>query len=104
MATTVDRPTITILDQPCCTPPRTPTVTEPEAETYAAWFKALANRSTGIVSAGAGAATELITVLLRAPADRKKFPWPAASPVRTMFPTYAWCVLTTRRGHTMWCS
>jgi DNA-binding transcriptional ArsR family regulator len=28
---------------PCCTPPGTPTVAEPEAETYAAWFKALAD-------------------------------------------------------------
>ena len=27
----------------CCTPPGTPTVTEPDAETYAAWFKALAD-------------------------------------------------------------
>src|SRR5829696_869503 len=28
---------------PCCTPPGTPSVSEPEAETYAAWFKALAD-------------------------------------------------------------
>jgi ArsR family transcriptional regulator, arsenate/arsenite/antimonite-responsive transcriptional repressor len=27
----------------CCTPPGTPTVTESDAETYAAWFKALAD-------------------------------------------------------------
>jgi len=27
----------------CCTPPGTPTVTEMDAETYAAWFKALAD-------------------------------------------------------------
>jgi ArsR family transcriptional regulator, arsenate/arsenite/antimonite-responsive transcriptional repressor len=27
----------------CCTPPGTPTVTERDAETYAAWFKALAD-------------------------------------------------------------
>ena len=27
----------------CCTPPGTPTVTEPDAEIYAAWFKALAD-------------------------------------------------------------
>ena len=35
----LERPTLTILEQPCCTLPGTPTV-EPEAETYAAWFKA----------------------------------------------------------------
>ena len=28
---------------PCCTPPGTPSVSEPEAESYAAWFKALAD-------------------------------------------------------------
>ena len=28
---------------PCCTPPGTLSVSEPEAETYAAWFKALAD-------------------------------------------------------------
>jgi len=43
VATTLERPTIAILDQPCCTPPGMPTVAEPEAETYAAWFKALAD-------------------------------------------------------------
>jgi len=43
VSTTFERPAITVLDQPCCTPPGTPTVAEPEAETYAAWFKALAD-------------------------------------------------------------
>jgi len=40
---TVDRPTITVLEPPCCTPPGTPTVEDAEAETYAGWFKALAD-------------------------------------------------------------
>jgi DNA-binding transcriptional ArsR family regulator len=31
------------MEQPCCVPPGTPTVDETEAETYAAWFKALAD-------------------------------------------------------------
>src|SRR5215213_5407752 len=39
VSTTLERPTLAILEQPCCTP----TVTEPDAETYAAWFKALAD-------------------------------------------------------------
>jgi DNA-binding transcriptional ArsR family regulator len=43
VALTVERPPSLILDQPCCTPPGTPTVTEAEADTYAAWFKALAD-------------------------------------------------------------
>src|SRR3954454_11446488 len=43
VSTTLERPTITVLDQSCCTPPGTPTVAETEAETYAAWFKALAD-------------------------------------------------------------
>jgi DNA-binding transcriptional ArsR family regulator len=43
VAATLDRPTIAILEQPCCTPPGTPTVAEAEAETYAGWFKALAD-------------------------------------------------------------
>jgi DNA-binding transcriptional ArsR family regulator len=43
VSTTLERPTLAILEQPCCTPPGTPTVTEPDAETYAAWFKALAD-------------------------------------------------------------
>ena len=43
MSTTLERPTITTLEQPCCTPPGTPTVAEPDAETYASWFKALAD-------------------------------------------------------------
>jgi DNA-binding transcriptional ArsR family regulator len=42
VATTLERPTIAILE-PCCAPPGGPNVTEPEAETYAAWFKALAD-------------------------------------------------------------
>lgn len=43
VATTLARPTILIEGQPCCTPPGTPTVEEAEAETYAGWFKALAD-------------------------------------------------------------
>lgn len=43
MSTTLDRPTITILGQPCCTPPGALAIDEPDAETYAAWFKALAD-------------------------------------------------------------
>jgi DNA-binding transcriptional ArsR family regulator len=43
VATTIERPTLPVLQAPCCTPPGTTTVTEPEAETYAAWFKALAD-------------------------------------------------------------
>jgi DNA-binding transcriptional ArsR family regulator len=43
VSATLNRPAITVLDPPCCTPPGTPTVAEPEAETYAAWFKALAD-------------------------------------------------------------
>jgi ArsR family transcriptional regulator, arsenate/arsenite/antimonite-responsive transcriptional repressor len=43
VSTTLERSTVTILDQPCCTPPGTPTVTDDEAETYASWFKALAD-------------------------------------------------------------
>jgi ArsR family transcriptional regulator, arsenate/arsenite/antimonite-responsive transcriptional repressor len=43
VSTTPERPTITIQDQPCCTPPGRPTVDESAAETYAAWFKALAD-------------------------------------------------------------
>jgi DNA-binding transcriptional ArsR family regulator len=39
--------TIELITKPdsasCCTPPGTPTVTEPDAETFAAWFKALAD-------------------------------------------------------------
>src|SRR5919107_5164140 len=39
--------TIDLISMPdsasCCTAPGTPTVTEPDAETYAAWFKALAD-------------------------------------------------------------
>ena len=31
------------LQEACCTPPGTPSISEPEAETYAAWFKALAD-------------------------------------------------------------
>ncbi len=43
MSATLERPIITTLGQPCCTPPGTPTVEEAEAETYASWFKALAD-------------------------------------------------------------
>jgi DNA-binding transcriptional ArsR family regulator len=45
VTTTLERPTITVLtpEQPCCIPPGTPAVSEPEAETYASWFKALAD-------------------------------------------------------------
>lgn len=43
MSTTLDRPTIIIDGQPCCTPPGQPTVSEAEAAEYAAWFKALAD-------------------------------------------------------------
>jgi DNA-binding transcriptional ArsR family regulator len=43
VSTTLERPSLTVLPAPCCTPPGTPTVTEPEAATYAAWFKALAD-------------------------------------------------------------
>ena len=38
---TTERPTLKILEQPCCTPPGTPTVTEADAAEYAVWFKAL---------------------------------------------------------------
>jgi DNA-binding transcriptional ArsR family regulator len=40
---TLDRPTIIIDAQPCCTPPGLPTVSEADATAYAAWFKALAD-------------------------------------------------------------
>lgn len=43
MATTLERPTILIAGQACCTPPGLPTVSETDAERYAAWFKALAD-------------------------------------------------------------
>jgi DNA-binding transcriptional ArsR family regulator len=43
VSTTLDRPTINILGEACCTPPGSPTVDEPEAEMYASWFKALAD-------------------------------------------------------------
>ena len=33
----------TVVTAPCCAPPGTPTVAERDAETYAAWFKALAD-------------------------------------------------------------
>ncbi len=42
MNATLERPGITI-SEPCCASPGTPTVAEAEAETYAAWFKALAD-------------------------------------------------------------
>jgi ArsR family transcriptional regulator, arsenate/arsenite/antimonite-responsive transcriptional repressor len=40
--TILERPMLTI-QEPCCTPPGEPTVGETEAETYASWFKALAD-------------------------------------------------------------
>ena len=43
MPATLERPRIMIDGQPCCTPPGVPTVEQVEAETYAAWFKALAD-------------------------------------------------------------
>ena len=43
MATTLERPTIIIDSPPCCTPPGAATVSEPEAEEFASWFKALAD-------------------------------------------------------------
>lgn len=43
VATLLERPTITIQGQACCTPPGTPTVGEAEAAEYASWFKALAD-------------------------------------------------------------
>src|SRR5919112_537413 len=43
MSAILDRPTIIIDEQPCCTPPGEPTVSETEATEYAAWFKALAD-------------------------------------------------------------
>jgi DNA-binding transcriptional ArsR family regulator len=43
VATTLERPTIIIDSQPCCTPPGAATVSEPEAEEFASWFKALAD-------------------------------------------------------------
>jgi DNA-binding transcriptional ArsR family regulator len=43
MSATLDRPTIIIDGQPCCTPPGVPTVSEADASEYAAWFKALAD-------------------------------------------------------------
>ena len=43
VSTILEQPSLTVLTQPCCTPPGTPTVDEPEAEIYAAWFKALAD-------------------------------------------------------------
>ena len=41
-ATVLDRPQ-TIAVVPCCPSPAAPAVAEPEAEAYAAWFKALAD-------------------------------------------------------------
>lgn len=43
MLIATERPTLQILEQPCCTPPGTPTLTEADASEYAAWFKALAD-------------------------------------------------------------
>jgi DNA-binding transcriptional ArsR family regulator len=41
--TTLERPTITIQGQACCTPPGLPTVSDAQAEEFASWFKALAD-------------------------------------------------------------
>jgi DNA-binding transcriptional ArsR family regulator len=43
VSATIDRPTILIDGQACCTPPGQPTISEAEATEYAAWFKALAD-------------------------------------------------------------
>jgi DNA-binding transcriptional ArsR family regulator len=43
VASTLERPTITILNQPCCTPPAAPTISDVEAAEFARWFKALAD-------------------------------------------------------------
>src|SRR3954471_8654223 len=43
MATTLERPSIIIDGQACCTPPGSTTVSEAEAEEFAGWFKALAD-------------------------------------------------------------
>jgi DNA-binding transcriptional ArsR family regulator len=43
VAVTRESPTITVLQPPCCVPPGVPTVDASEAETYASWFKALAD-------------------------------------------------------------
>ena len=43
MPVTQDRPTIAITTEPCCSAPGAPTIEHSEAETYAAWFKALAD-------------------------------------------------------------
>jgi DNA-binding transcriptional ArsR family regulator len=41
--TALERPTITSLGQPYCTPPGMPTIDVPDGEIYAPWFKALAD-------------------------------------------------------------
>lgn len=43
MTVTQDRPSITLTADTCCVPPGAPTISEPEAAEYAAWFKALAD-------------------------------------------------------------
>lgn len=43
MPATLDRPKIIIDNQPCCTPPGQPTISEADAAEYAGWFKALAD-------------------------------------------------------------
>lgn len=43
MPATLDRPTIIIDNQACCSPPGTPSISETDATKYAAWFKALAD-------------------------------------------------------------
>ena len=43
MPAALDQPTIVTDTERCCVAPETPTVEQVEAETYAAWFKALAD-------------------------------------------------------------
>ena len=43
MPATLDRPAIIIDNQPCCTPPGQPSISEADATEYAGWFKALAD-------------------------------------------------------------
>src|SRR6476620_4054252 len=43
VATSLERPTIIIDGQACCTPPGAATVSDTEAEEFAGWFKALAD-------------------------------------------------------------
>ena len=43
MSATLEQPTVSTLSNSCCAPTGAPTIDETEAETYAAWFKALAD-------------------------------------------------------------